>query len=93
MTSSDQPHTLTLSTTDMQTFYSNFARGLMTAEEAILDFGINPNAAGRIVEEPANISARVILSIPSAVRLHQLLGTMLSRHQQAAKAPVSLAQS
>ncbi len=93
MTPSDPTPTLTLSTKDMQTFYSNFARGLMTAEEVILDFGVNPNAAGRIVEEPANISARVIFSIPSAARLHQLLGTMLSRYQQAAKASESPAQS
>ena len=76
---------LQISTAGMQTTYSNFVRGLMTAEEILLDFGLNPNAAGKVVDEPAVLTNRVILSVPSAVRLHQLLQSMLLRRQQAAE--------
>ncbi len=70
----------------------------MTAEEVILDFGINPNLSGDIVDEPANITNRVVMSIPSAARLHQLLQAMLTRRQQAVQeaqsaAPAPIAQS
>jgi hypothetical protein len=75
--------TIPLSTEGMRSSYSNFVRGLMTPEEIILDFGMNPNSAGKIVEEPAVLENRIILSIPSAVRLHQLLHSMLARRQQA----------
>jgi hypothetical protein len=80
---SAQQTSVAISTEGMQNSYSNFVRGLMTPEEIILDFGINPNSAGKIVEEPAVVHNRVIMSIPSAVRLHQLLHSMLSRRQQA----------
>jgi hypothetical protein len=74
--------TISLSTEGMRSSYSNFVRGLMTPEEIILDFGMNPNSAGKIVEEPAVLENRIIMSIPSAVRLHQLLHSMLARRQQ-----------
>jgi len=74
---------LQISTASMQTTYSNFARGVMTEEEIFLDFGLNPNAAGKVLEEPAVLSNRIVLSIPSVVRLHQLLQSMLIRRQQA----------
>lgn len=72
-----------ISTAGMQTSYSNMVRGLMTAEEVILDFGVNPNLNGKIVDEPVNISNRVVMSLQSAARLHQLLQAMLARRQQA----------
>jgi hypothetical protein len=64
--------------------YSNMVRGLMTAEEVVLDFGFNANTAGKVVEEPARITTRVILSYPSAVRLHQLLQALLLKRQELA---------
>jgi hypothetical protein len=67
----------------MQTSYANMVRGLMTAEEVILDFGVNPNITGKIVDEPVQLTNRIVLSLPSAVRLHQLLQAMLTRRQQA----------
>lgn len=81
-----------VSATAIQTTYSNFARGVMTEEEVLLDFGFNPNAVGKILDEPAVLTNRIILSIPSAIRLHQLLQSMLLRRQQAVEAsrkPVS----
>ena len=82
-TDHDAPVALQISSAHMQTTYSNFARGVMTEEEIFLDFGLNPNAAGKVLEEPAVLSNRIVLSIPSAVRLHQLLQSMLIRRQQA----------
>ena len=70
---------------NLTTIYSNMVRGLMTAEEVVLDFGFNPNTAGKVVEEPAQISTRVILSYPSAVRLHQLLQALLLKRQELAE--------
>lgn len=74
---------IVLSTVGMQTSYSNMVRGLMTAEEVILDFGVNPNLNGKIVDEPVSLNNRIVMSLQSATRLHQLLQTMLARRQQA----------
>lgn len=57
-------------------------RGTMTPEEVMLDFGFNPNAFGRVSEEPVQITARVIMTPPSAKRLLHLLHMMLSRHEE-----------
>ena len=73
---------LPLSTSKMQTAYANFVRGLMTSEEIILDFGINPNLNGKLVDEPLELSHRIILSYPSAARLYQILHAILSKHQE-----------
>ena len=83
MENQTQPEQITLSTAGMQTVYSNMVRGLMTAEEVILDFGLNPNLNGKIVDEPVNVTNRVVMSLASAARLHQLLQAMLTRRQQA----------
>ncbi len=83
MENQTQPEQITLSTAGMQTVYSNMVRGLMTAEEVILDFGLNPNLNGKIVDEPVNMTNRVVMSLSSAARLHQLLQAMLTRRQQA----------
>jgi hypothetical protein len=76
---------IVVSIAGMQTSYANMVRGLMTAEEVILDFGVNPNITGKIVDEPVQLTNRIVLSLPSAVRLHQLLQAMLARRQQAAQ--------
>jgi hypothetical protein len=67
----------------LQTTYANFCRGLITAEEIVLDFGFNPNSSGRVVNEPAEVTARVVMSPPSAVRLYQLLHALLAKRQEA----------
>lgn len=72
-----------MSTVRMETIYSNMCRGLMTAEEIMLDFGFNPNSGGKVVEEPVEVRTRVVLSLPSAVRLHQLLHALLAKRQEA----------
>lgn len=77
------PSKVQFSTQNMECAYANMVRGLMTAEEVILDFGINPNLNGKIVEEPIMMSHRIVLSPATAGRLHQLLQTMLTRRQEA----------
>lgn len=67
----------------MDTHYANMIRGMMTPEEVILDFGINPNVGGKMVDEKIRVHSRVILTISSAVRLHQLLQAMLTKRQEA----------
>ncbi len=83
---SEGPEAAEISTADMETYYSNMCRGLMTPEEVILDFGVNPNIGGKIVDEAIQVHSRIIMSLPSAVRLHQLLQTMLTKRQQAQQA-------
>lgn len=72
-----------MDTAGMETIYSNMCRGLMTAEEIMLDFGFNANSGGKVVDEPVMVRTRVILSLPSAVRLHQLLHALLAKRQEA----------
>jgi hypothetical protein len=72
-----------LSTEKMHVAYANLCRGMMTAEEIVLDFGFNPNSGGRVLDEPAAVSSRIIMSVPSTVRLYQLLHALLAKRQEA----------
>ena len=72
-----------LSIAHLQVHYANLCRGMMGAEEVILDFGFNPNSSGRVTDEPAQLTSRIILTVPSAVRLHQLLHALLAKRQEA----------
>jgi hypothetical protein len=78
-----QPQLPEIVSSRLQTTYANFCRGLMTAEEIVLDFGFNPNSSGRVVNEPAEVTARVVMSPQSAVRLYQLLHALLAKRQEA----------
>jgi hypothetical protein len=82
----DQIASPELSTAKMQISYANLCRGMMTAEEIVLDFGFNPNSGGRVLDEPAEVSSRIIMSVPSTVRLYQLLHALLSKRQEAVQA-------
>lgn len=55
---------------------------MMGAEEIVLDFGFNPNSAGKVTDEPAQLTSRIILTVPSAVRLYQLLHALLAKRQE-----------
>lgn len=55
----------------------------MTADEIILDFGFNPNNGGRVVDEPARLNSRIVLTPTSAARLYQLLHALLAKRQEA----------
>jgi hypothetical protein len=73
-------------TEKMQVSYANLCRGMMTAEEIVLDFGFNPNSGGKVLDEPASLSSRIIMSVPSTVRLYQLLHALLAKRQEAVQA-------
>jgi len=64
------------------TIYSNMCRGVMTAEEVILDFALNPNINGPVLDEPLAVNTRVLMSFPSAKRLLHLLHAMVTKHEE-----------
>src|SRR3954452_7036082 len=61
--------------------YSNFCRVTATPEEAILDFGLNPQpfATGR-QEVKANM--RIVMNFYTAKRLLTAMGMTIQRHEQ-----------
>src|SRR5476651_2433513 len=65
-----------------ETIYSNMCRGVMTSEEVILDFALNPNINGRVLDEPVGVDTRVVMSFPSAKRLLHLLHAIVSKHEE-----------
>ncbi len=65
-----------------EAIYSNMCRGVMTSEEVILDFALNPNINGRVLDEPIQVKSRVVMSFSSAKRLLHLLHAMVSKHEQ-----------
>lgn len=71
-----------ISMASAQTTYSNMCRGVMTAEEVILDFALNPNLNGRVLDEPLEVKSRVVMSFSSAKRLLHLLHAMVSKHEE-----------
>lgn len=62
--------------------YANFARITATADEVIVDFGLNPNpfAIGRTA---VSISQRLVLNFYTAKRLLGALQTTIQRHEAA----------
>ena len=89
----DQAPTPELLTDKMQVSYANLCRGMMTAEEIVLDFGFNPNSGGSVLDEKAQLSSRIIMSVPSTVRLYQLLHALLAKRQEAVLAAQADAQA
>src|SRR5438105_14852466 len=61
--------------------YSNFCRVTATAEEGILDFGLNPQpfATGR---QEVKANQRIVMNFYTAKRLLTALGMTIQRHEQ-----------
>jgi len=53
----------------LTTGYANVCRIAQTPNEVIIDFGMNPNFFGHILDEPLRLDQRVILSHDAAKRL------------------------
>jgi hypothetical protein len=81
-TQPNQPKPPAVLTDDMQVLYANFCRGTMTPEEVILDFALNPNSHGKVLDEEIEVRQRTILSFPAAKRLLFLLHDILRRHEE-----------
>ena len=79
---SPQPPAVPITVDKAATIYSNMCRGVMTSEEVILDFALNPNINGRVLDEPVSVSSRVVMSFPSAKRLLHLLHAMVTKHEE-----------
>jgi hypothetical protein len=53
----------------LKTTYANVCRIAQTPNEVIVDFGMNPNFFGSILDEPLKLDNRIILSHDAAKRL------------------------
>ena len=67
---------------NLEPLYANFARVSGLPEELILDFGLNPQAAGG-QPVPVKVSQRLVVNYFTAKRLWLALGAFLQRHEQA----------
>lgn len=62
--------------------YANVSRVFATPNEVVLDFAMNLNAFGPIVEEDARIVSRVAMSYDGAKRLWAHLGQTLQAYEK-----------
>lgn len=62
--------------------YSNVSRVFATPNEVVLDFALNLNAFGPLVEEDARIVSRVAMSYDGAKRLWAHLTQTLQAYEQ-----------
>lgn len=53
----------------LKTSYANVCRIAQTPNEVIIDFGMNPNFFGQVLDEPLQLDHRIILSHDAAKRL------------------------
>jgi Protein of unknown function (DUF3467) len=63
------PQTPTIDASNLKSNYANVCRIAQTPNEVIIDFGLNPNFFGQILDEPLKLEQRVILSHDAAKRL------------------------
>lgn len=77
---------LRLDERNMDTIYANAFRTNGTAEEVMLDFGVNvinpPTTEGQQPEIVFQVTNRVIMNYFSAKRLALTLGQLITRHEQ-----------
>src|SRR4051812_10815519 len=63
------PAVTQIDTASLRTSYANVCRIAQTPNEVIVDFGLNPNFFGTILDEPLKLDARVVMSHDAAKRL------------------------
>lgn len=63
------PPAPSIDTSNLHSIYANVCRIAQTPNEVIIDFGLNPNFFGQILDEPLKLEQRVILSHDAAKRL------------------------
>ncbi|MBS3821442.1 MAG: DUF3467 domain-containing protein [Planctomycetes bacterium] len=77
---------LRVNQSDMETSYANAFRANATAEELMIDFGINFPIGGGEGQNDAEIAFqvtnRIVLNLYSAKRLALTLGQIVRRHEQ-----------
>ena len=62
--------------------YSNLCRVTGTPEEVIMDFALNPNAFGAVVDEPMKIDHRIVMGYEAAKRTALILLETVRRHEE-----------
>jgi hypothetical protein len=77
-----QPEQVKIDDAKAYTTYANFCRVTGTAEEVILDFGLNPQMSTPS-PEPIVINQRVVTNLFTAKRLFQVLEMTIQRHESA----------
>ena len=68
-TTPQTPHAPTIDASNLKSSYANVCRIAQTPNEVIIDFGLNPNFFGQILDEPLKLDQRVVLSHDAAKRL------------------------
>ncbi len=69
MSETTKPATPQIEQSNLSTSYANVCRIAQTPNEVIVDFGMNPNFFGNILDEPLKLENRVIMSHDAAKRL------------------------
>ncbi len=69
MSDEPKPTTPQIDISNLRISYANVCRIAQTPNEVIVDFGLNPNFFGNILDEPLKLDSRVILSHDAAKRL------------------------
>lgn len=54
---------------ELKTSYANVCRIAQTPNEVLIDFGLNPNFYGTILDEPLKLENRIVMSHDAAKRL------------------------
>ena len=65
---------------EISTVYTNHCRASFTAEELVLDFGLNPNMLPNPAE-PVKLSHRIVMNFYTAKRLLGLLASIIQHHE------------
>lgn len=77
-----QPTVQPIDDSRVESAYANFFRVTNTAEEMIIDFGLNP-ATAETQHIPVILSQRIVLNHFTAKRLLQALAITIDRHEKA----------
>jgi hypothetical protein len=79
----DQPDSLKLNCdASAHATYSNFCRVTGTPEEIIMDFALNPNAFGKIIDEPLKTDHRIVMGYQAAKRTALVLLETVRRFEE-----------
>jgi hypothetical protein len=69
MSEPTKPATPPIDQSGLKISYANVCRIAQTPNEVLIDFGLNPNFFGQILEEPLKLDNRIIMSHDAAKRL------------------------
>jgi hypothetical protein len=70
----------TIDAGSVSTVYTNFCRVMMTPEELVLDFGLNPHLVPDPTEK-VKLTHRVVMNFYTAKRLLNALANVVSQHE------------